>query len=45
MITERENRLIRGIVQQETSTIGQGRELLRASLVRALLFYIIESET
>ncbi|HHW73309.1 MAG TPA: CtsR family transcriptional regulator [Firmicutes bacterium] len=45
VITERENRLIRGIVQQETSTIGQGRELLRASLVRALLFYIIESET
>ncbi|NLM41042.1 MAG: CtsR family transcriptional regulator [Firmicutes bacterium] len=44
MITPRHCRLIRGIVQQETGAIGQGKDLLRASLVRALLFYIIESE-
>ena len=38
-----ELQLIRGIVQQEVSGISQGKNVLRASLVRSLLFFIIES--
>jgi len=45
LLSARQCRLIRGIVQQETGAVGQGRDMLRASLVRALLFYIIESES
>lgn len=45
IISARESRLIRGIVQQEVGSIGEGKDVLRASLVRALLFYIIESES
>lgn len=45
IISPRELRLIRGIVQQEAGKIGQGRNLLRASLVRSLLFFIIESKS
>jgi len=42
-ISEIEMRRIRGIVQQEVSTVSQGKELLRASLARALLFWIVKS--
>lgn len=35
--------LIRGIVQQEVGTINQGKDVLRASLIRSLLFFAIES--
>lgn len=45
VISPRECRLVRGIVQQEVGTINQGKDVLRASLLRALLFYIIESES
>src|SRR5690606_4579078 len=44
LISPAQCNLIRGIVQQETGTISQGKDVLRASLVRALLFYIIKSE-
>lgn len=44
LISPAQCNLIRGIVQQETGTISQGKDVLRASLVRALLFYIIRSE-
>ncbi|HHY16272.1 MAG TPA: CtsR family transcriptional regulator [Firmicutes bacterium] len=43
LIDQKEMRLIRGIIQQEVSTVGEGKELLRASLLRALLFWIIKS--
>lgn len=45
VITPRQLQLIKGIVQQEVGSIGQGKNVLRASLVRALLFLIIESES
>ncbi|NLL42916.1 MAG: CtsR family transcriptional regulator [Firmicutes bacterium] len=45
VISLQELRLIRGIVQQEVSKIGQGKHVLRASLVRSLLFFIIESKS
>lgn len=44
LISPAQCNLIRGIVQQETGRISQGKDVLRASLVRALLFYIIKSE-
>ncbi len=43
LINQKEMRLIRGIIQQEVSTVGEGKELLRASLLRGLLFWIIKS--
>lgn len=45
IISARECRLIRGIVQQEVGTVSEGKDLLRASLMRSLLFFIIESES
>lgn len=45
IVSPRQCRLIRGIVQQELGAVSQGKELLRASLMRALLFYIIENES
>lgn len=45
LLSPHQCRLIRGIVQQESSSISQGKDVLRASLVRALLFYIIEYES
>ena len=43
IISSQECGLIRGIVQQEVGTVSEGKEVLRASLMRSLLFYIIES--
>lgn len=40
----KESRMIRGIIQQEVSTVGAGKDLLRASLARALLFWIIRAQ-
>lgn len=45
VLSPRSCQLIRGIVQQEVSQVSQGKELLRASLVRSLLFFIIKSES
>lgn len=45
IITAQEAKLIRGIIQQEVSSIAQGKDVLRASLLRSLLFYIIKSES
>ncbi len=45
VISQREGQAIRGIVQQETGSINQGKEVLRASLVRSLLFFIIKSRS
>ncbi len=45
IITKREYGVIRGIVQQEVGTVSEGKNLLRASLTRSLLFFIIKSET
>lgn len=44
VISLRECRIIRGIVQQEVGSVSQGKELLRASLIRSLLFFIIKSD-
>ena len=44
VISPRECQVIRGIVQQEVSTVSQGKEILRASLMRSLLFFIIKLE-
>ena len=44
VITHRQRQIIRGIVQQELSTLDEGRDSLRASLVRAMLFFAIKSE-
>lgn len=44
VISPRQFQLIRGITQQEVSTVGQGKEVLRASLLRSLLFFIIKSD-
>lgn len=41
-ITQRQAGLIRGIVQQEAAGIDEGKDLLRASLVRAMLFLILQ---
>lgn len=45
IISRREYGIIRGIVQQEVGTVSEGKNLLRASLMRSLLFFIIKSET
>ena len=45
IISSRECGLIRGIVQQEVGTVSEGKDVLRASLMRSLLFFIIESES
>lgn len=45
VISAHETQIIRGIVQQEVGTVSKGKELLRASLIRALLFFIIKSES
>lgn len=45
VISPAELQLIRGIVQQEVGSISQGKSVLRASLVRSLLFFIIESKS
>jgi transcriptional regulator CtsR len=45
VISPRQLQLVRGIVQQEVGTISQGKDVLRASLVRSLLFLIIESKS
>lgn len=45
IICAKECRLLRGIVQQEVSTVSEGKDVLRASLMRSLLFFIIESES
>lgn len=42
VISPRECQVIRGIVQQEVSTVSQGKDILRASLIRSLLFFIIK---
>lgn len=44
VVTSREVQLIRGIVQQEVGTVSVGKDVLRASLLRSLLFFIIESD-
>ena len=43
IITSRQARIIRGIIQQETARVGQGKALVRASLVRALLLFCCSS--
>ncbi len=45
VISPGELQLMRGIVQQEVGGISQGKNVLRASLVRSLLFFIIESRS
>lgn len=43
LITSRERKMIRGITQQEAGAVTQGKNILRASLVRALIFFILKS--
>ncbi len=43
LITRGERKTIRGITQQEVGTVAQGKDILRASLVRALVFFILKS--
>lgn len=43
IVSRREFQLIRGICQQEVGSISEGKDVLRASLVRSLLVFIIES--
>jgi transcriptional regulator CtsR len=45
VISPSQLQLIRGIVQQEVGSISQGKDVLRASVIRALLFFIIESKS
>ncbi|HBN96729.1 MAG TPA: transcriptional regulator [Firmicutes bacterium] len=45
VISSGELQLIRGIVQQEVGGMSQGKNVLRASLVRSLLFFIMESRS
>ncbi|NLJ81223.1 MAG: CtsR family transcriptional regulator [Firmicutes bacterium] len=45
VISRREGQIIRGITQQEVGTVTEGKDILRASLVRALIFFIIKLET
>ncbi len=42
LISSRQARIIRGIIQQETARVGQGKALVRASLVRALLLFVLQ---
>lgn len=44
VISPQQLQLIRGIVQQEVGRINQGRDVVRASVIRSLLFFIIESK-
>lgn len=44
VITNRQRQIIRGIVQQETSNMDEGKDILRAILVRAMLFLTIKSK-
>jgi len=44
IITSRQARIIRGIIQQETARVGQGKALVRASLVRALLLFVLQQQ-
>ncbi|HBG00086.1 MAG TPA: transcriptional regulator [Firmicutes bacterium] len=45
VLSARECQLIRGIVQQEVGSVSQGKAILRASLVRSLLFFAIKSRS
>ena len=45
VLSAREYQLIRGIVQQEVGGVSQGKAILRASLIRSLLFFIIKSRS
>ena len=38
VLSDKQLRIIRGILQQETATISQGRNTMRASLLRGLVF-------
>lgn len=40
-INPKQAQLIRGIIQQECATISQGKDTLRASLLRALVFMLL----
>ncbi len=42
VINSREAQLMRGIVQQETTGVEEGKDVLRASLIRAMLLLIME---
>ncbi|MGI6149098.1 MAG: CtsR family transcriptional regulator [Firmicutes bacterium] len=42
VLNARQAGIIRGIVQQECANIGEGKDVLRASLVRAMLLLILE---
>ena len=45
VITSRQAGIIRGIVQQETSGVSQGKDILRASLVRAILHLLLQQRS
>ncbi len=45
VITSRQAGIIRGIVQQETSGVSQGKDILRASLVRAMLHLLLQQRS
>jgi len=44
IITSRQAQMIRGIVQQETSGVDEGKDVLRASLVRGMLLLTLEQQ-
>ncbi|NMA62203.1 MAG: CtsR family transcriptional regulator [Firmicutes bacterium] len=44
VISPREYQVIRGIIQQEVGTVSAGKDILRASLLRSLLFFMIKLE-
>lgn len=44
VLRPKEYQIIRGIIQQEVGTVSEGKEILRASLLRSLLFLIIKLE-
>ena len=45
LLTARDCQLIRGIVQQEVGSVTQGKAILRASLIRSLLFFILKTRS
>lgn len=44
VISPRKYQVIRGIIQQEVGTVSAGKDILRASLLRSLLFFMIKLE-
>lgn len=44
VLSPTEYQIVRGIIQQEVGTVDEGRDILRASLLRTLLFFIIKME-